>query len=397
MFRRKQFRIIGISDSHSQEMTRDVRDIIASSRVFSGGRRHHEIMQPYLPEGYEWIEITVPLSDVFGTYGRYDDIVVFASGDPLYYGFGATLQREFPDADIKVYPTFNSIQMLAHRLMLPYQDIVGTSVTGRPWKGLDDALIAGNRLIGVLTDRKKGPAEIAARMLEYGYDNYTMSVGVALGNDSDERVYPHLSLSEVASTTFPHPNCVILHRTAIRPHHLGIPEQDFHHLDGREKMITKMPIRLVSLAMLELGSRHTMWDVGYCTGSVSIEARLQFPHLDITAFEKRTECEELLRLNTRRHGAPDITGVIGDFFETNLSVYPAPDAVFIGGHGGRLAEMLTTIDRVLNPGGVIVFNSVSDESCREFEETIRSLGRTVTERHRIALDSHNPITILKAQ
>ena len=67
----------------------------------------------------------------------------------------------------------------------------------------------------------------------------------------------------------------------------GIPEEQFELLDGRANMITKMPVRLLSLSLLDLRNRSVMWDVGFCTGSVSIEAKLQFPHLDIVAFEKR--------------------------------------------------------------------------------------------------------------
>jgi len=349
-----------------------------------------------LPAAHEWIEVTVPLQDVYTQYRRHSDIVIFASGDPLFYGFGSTLRREFPDAEIKVYPSFNSLQMLAHRLVLPYQDMINTSVTGRPWKGLDDALITGHPLIGVLTDRRKGPAEIAERMLRYGYDNYTITVGESLGNDTGERILPRMSLREAVGGTFTYPNCVLLHQTAPHSRRLGIPEGEFYHLDGRVKMITKMPVRLLSLSMLDLGNRHTLWDIGFCTGSVSIEARLQFPHLDITAFERREECRELLRLNCERHGAPDITGIIGDFFEADLTACPRPDAVFIGGHGGRLAEMLERIYSILQPGGVIVFNSVSHETCQTFEQTVTTLGHTITERHHIALDTHNPITILKA-
>ena len=43
----------------------------------------------------------------------------------------------------------------------------------------------------------------------------------------------------------------------------------------------------MSLAMMDLFGKSVMWDVGFCTGSVSIEAKLQFPELDIVAFERR--------------------------------------------------------------------------------------------------------------
>lgn len=392
----KQFIVIGLSDSRSQWFTPDVRELISSGHVFSGGRRHHEIVKDLLPEGCVWIDIVVPLDKVWVEYARYGNIVIFASGDPLFYGFAATLRREFPDCRMKVYPAFNSLQMLAHRMLIPYADMVNVSVTGRPWKGLDTAIIRQCTLIGVLTDHKKGPAEIAGRLLEYGYDNYMMTVGENLGNESEELVRS-LSLEEATGKSFSHPNCVILTKTYSRKGYFGIPEREFSHLEGRKNMITKMPVRLLTLSMLDLYGRHTLWDIGFCTGSVSIEAKLQFPSLEVVAFERREESRGLLIENCRKFGAPGITGVIGDFMNCDLSRYPSPDAVFIGGHGGRLDEMVGRIYKVLNKGGVIVFNSVSAESCNLFRKAVEAYGGVIEAEHILILDDHNPITILKAK
>lgn len=384
--------IIGISDDRQQWFPPAVMKVIASGSVFSGGKRHREIMQPLLPEGSVWIDITVPLDSVFEHYRKYDEIIVFASGDPLFYGFAATVQRECPDAAMTVYPSFNSLQMLAHRMLLPYQDMRVVSLTGRPWQGLDEALIRGEALIGCLTDRTKTPHAIWQRMQEYGYDNYSMTVGTRLGNTEEETVSAYDAAVEYA-----HPNCVILQRVSEKRHPLGLREQDFHLLNGRAKMITKMPIRLLTLSMLGLEQRRTFWDVGFCTGSVSIEARLQYPRLSVVAFEIREEGRELMAQNSRRFGAPGIETVIGDFLQADLTPYPRPDAVFIGGHGGRLKEMLQRLKAVLQPNGCIVFNSVSDESRILFEQGIADIGMTITAHTRIAIDEHNPIHILKAE
>ena len=160
--------------------------------------------------------------------------------------------------------------------------MVNVSVTGRPWKNLDVALIRNQQLIGVLTDRKKGPAEIAARMLDYGYFNYQMSVGECLGNSSE--TVRTISLKEAVMTEFRMPNCVILQMTEHKDSFFGIPEKMFSHLEGRANMITTMPVRLLSLAMLDLYGKSTLWDVGCCTGSGSIEGKLNFPDLDFIAF-----------------------------------------------------------------------------------------------------------------
>ena len=69
---------------------------------------------------------------------------------------------------------------------------------------------------------------------------------------------------------------------------------------------------------------------------------------------------------------------------------------FIGGHGGKLARILTILAGIMPVGGIVVFNSVSEESLNLFrQEAVRS-GFRLTDECRIAVDDHNPITVLKA-
>lgn len=392
---KQRFYVLGMTDDQECSFSSEVSEIIHQGKVFSGGKRHHEIVASLLPENAVWIDITVPLDTVFSCYEAHTEIIVFASGDPLFFGFANTIRKRLPDAEVKVYPTFNSLQLLAHRMLLPYQDMRTVSLTGRPWQQLDEALIRGELLIGVLTDRQKTPSKIAERMLEYGYDNYHITIGVYLGNKQKEEVYT-LTLKEVVSKEFGFPNCVILERIYPRERLFGIPESSFHLLNGREKMITKGGIRLQTLSYLDLHQRKTLWDIGFCTGSVSIEAKLQFPHLQIHAFECRQEGETLMKLNARKFGTPGIEIHIGDFMKLDLSHLPAPDAVFIGGHGGMLKEMLSKIDKHILSGGCIVFNSVSENSLRLFREGVEKIGRSIENQMCITLDSYNPITIIKA-
>ncbi|WP_303011115.1 precorrin-6y C5,15-methyltransferase (decarboxylating) subunit CbiE [uncultured Bacteroides sp.] len=391
---KQKFHIIGITDSRKLSFSEEILELIARSHVFSGGKRHREIVSGILPEPSVWIDITVPLDAVFERYADYREIVVFASGDPLFFGFANTVMRKLPDAVVCVYPAFNSLQLLAHKVLRPYHDMRTISLTGRSWKALDEALISGEKLVGSLTDREKTPAAIAARMKEYGYDNYRMIVGERLGNE-DERVTEY-GIEEAMERCFEMPNCVILKRTAIRERPFGIPEERFDLLDGRVNMITKMPVRLLSLSLLDLRDKSVMWDVGFCTGSVSVEAKLQFPRLEVVAFEKREAGKLLMETNSRRFGCPGITAVIGDFVEMPLENYPVPDAVFIGGHGGRLKEMVRKIALLLPAGGTLVFNSVSEDSRVSFEEAVAGNGLVLEQTVRLAADRHNPIDILKA-
>ena len=251
-----KFIVIGISDAPKPFFTPEVLDIIKQGKVFSGGKRHHEIIASLLPTDAQWIDITTPLDAVFEKYFSLFTshsslpIIVFASGDPLFFGFANTIRKKMPEAEIVLYPTFNSLQMLAHRLVLPYHDMRIVSLTGR---------------------------------IDYGYTNCQMHVGEHLGNPQLEKVTT-LSLEEATHRDFSMPNCVILSHKRDCPlceKRFGIPDSEFALLDGREKMITKMPIRLLTLQALDLPKRHVFWDIGFCTGSVSIEARLQFPHLQV--------------------------------------------------------------------------------------------------------------------
>lgn len=392
-----KFYVIGITDHPQPWFPPEVEELIRHGRIFSGGRRHHEIMASRLPKSAVWIDITVPLEAVFEQYQTHREIIVFASGDPLFFGFANTLQRRMPDAELQVVPAFNSLQMLAHRCLMAYDDMRIVSLTGRPWHELDRALMERTRKIGVLTDRVHTPATIAQRLLNYGYIDYTMWVGEHLGSPRQECVRS-LSLTEAANATFDLPNCLILWaKNALPPRRWGIPDAEFELLDGRERMITKMPIRLLSLQALDLPSRTVLWDVGFCTGSVSIEAALQFPHLNIVSFEVRDEGRRLMDVNTRRFGAVGIEVSIGDFLDKDLSTLPRPDAVFIGGHGGKLKEMMQKINDVLTVGGCIVMNSVTEQSRQMFEEACDALHLRRLPPLHVALNDYNPIDILKAE
>jgi precorrin-6Y C5,15-methyltransferase (decarboxylating) len=396
-----KFYVIGISDNPLPFFPPEVLEVIRNGNVFSGGKRHHEIVKSLLPKDAEWIDITVPLDAVFEQY--HNEVVVFASGDPLFFGFANTIRRKMPDAEIVIYPTFNSLQLLVNRLVMPYHDMRVVSLTGRPWPEFDRALIERVGKIGVLTDKEHTPASIAQRMIDYGYTNYQMHVGEHLGNPELEKVTT-LSLEKASQRDYTMPNCVILdavsHQTSAIRHPFGIPDSEFTHLDGREKMITKMPIRLLTLQALVLPEKKVFWDIGSCTGSISIEARLQFPHLHIDAFEIRPECEAIINENARRFGAPGITVHMGDFLKTDIASLPRPDAVFIGGHGGKLKEIMKKVLTVMDDDGIIVFNSVVapkvlTDSQKLWDEACEELALKQDAPIHIQLNDNHPITILK--
>lgn len=369
--------------------------MLKTTTLFAGGERHYELVKSQLPTTHSWTNITVPLkpflSSLRETAGRW---VVFASGDPLFFGIGNTLKREFPDAELLVYPTFNSLQQLAHRLNLPYGTARVVTLTGRPWAAFDKVLIDGEPLIALLTDKVKTPATIAQRMVRFGYTSYTLHLGERLGGNR-ERIRT-LSIDEAADSDFTHPNCIYLERLTSRVHQQGIADNEFDLLDGRPNMITKMPIRLASLAAIAIKQRSIFWDVGACTGSISVEAKLMQPLLDVHSFEIRQGSDTLVLGNAKRFGTP-LSFYQGDFGNTDVTSLPRPDAVFLGGYGGRMEAILDKIDHYLLDSGIIGFNAVSDTSRQRFIMWAQLNGYTLLSTSTMQVDEHNPITILTIQ
>ena len=111
--------------------------------------------------------------------------------------------------------------------------------------------------------------------------------------------------------------------------------------------------------------------------------------------------EAIIQENTRKFGAPGIDVHIGDFLETDLSALPRPDAVFIGGHGGKLKEIMAKVKTVLAENGCIVMNSVKaplvkTDSHQLWDEACQELNLRQAPPTKIILNDNHPIEILKA-
>lgn len=391
----RHYTVVGLPNKAPVALPAEVTRLVAAHAVFSGGLRHYELVKSLLPSSHTWLTIGGDMPALFAEYRAVGaPILIFASGDPLFFGIVRTIQTHDAGATLAVYPSFNSVQRLCAKLGQPYEQVRSVSVHGRSWQPLDEALLRYEPLVAVLTDAVRTPAAIAQRLLEYNFQHYELLVGEDL--DGPRERLGRYELAQAAKVDFLPLNCVLLRQTTPPPRPWGLDDAAFAGLPGRPNMITKRAIRLLSLAQLGLAGRRVFWDVGFCTGSVAIEARRLFPQLAVVAFEQRPECAALLATNTRQLSAPGITAVMGDFFAQDLAAQPAPDAVFVGGHGGRLPELLTRLDAVLPAGGTVVLNAVLPQSHEQFLAQAHALGWQLAPPQRVQLDQHNPIWVLAA-
>lgn len=136
--------------------------------------------------------------------------------------------------------------------------------------------------------------------------------------------------------------------------------------------MTKSEVRAVSLSKLELAPGGVFWDIGAGTGSVAVEAARNFDKLkSIYAIEQKAEGIQLIQKNKEKL-APEFLGfhlVMGSAPE-QLEKLPAPSHVFIGGSGGKLADILQVIFKK-NPKARIVINAVTIETLTKCMEAAR--------------------------
>ena len=388
--------MIGLANKAGICFSEEAAALLPQHTVFSGGERHYALVKQWLPAGHTWISIKGDMPALFAAYRNAQlPVVVFSSGDPLFYGILQTIQKYDAEATISVYPHFNSVQRLCAKINQPYQHVKNTSVHGRSWQELDEALLRSEPLIAVLTDAVRDPKAIARRLIEYQFTQYEMIIGEDL--DGVQECVRTCS-PELALQLHFHPlNVVLLKqvRVTTKPG-WGINDQLFKGLEGRPNMITKKVVRLLSISCLQLHQARVFWDIGACTGSVAIEAKRLFPHLQVLAFEKRSACQDIIQYNMQQLSAPGIDIHMRDFFTCNHNELPVPDAVFIGGHSNRLAELMELIDNYLIKGATIVMNAVLENSHQQFVTKAASLNWQLFTPQTIKTNDHNPITVLTA-
>ena len=120
--------------------------------------------------------------------------VVLASGDPFFYGVGATLSRRIPADEMAVIPAPSSFSLAASRLGWPLQETTVLSLHGRPIDLIRPHLHPGRRILALTSD-SEGPAELAALLQASGFGQSELTVLEALGG-------PHEKISQQKADDF---------------------------------------------------------------------------------------------------------------------------------------------------------------------------------------------------
>lgn len=391
-------KMIGIGDEGKVSLLPMYEKWINESELLIGGKRQLSFFSEFAGEKMAIEGGLYSLVERLQSETR--NVVILASGDPLFYGIGSYLSSKI---DLDIYPYISSIQLAFARMKERWQDAYFTSVHGRSIKGLAQR-VDGKKTVAILTDTENSPNKIAQYLLSFGMTEYEAFVGENLGSDKERCRW--FTLSEMKDEEFSPLNVVILKKKGESPHWpIGIDDSEFLQRKPDKGLITKKEIRTLSISVLRLKEDSTVWDIGTCTGSVAIEAAKIAREGQVFAIEKNEGDLENCKQNLAKFRV-DATLVHGKAPD-GLETFPDPDAVFIGGTAGGMEDILDICCSRLKACGRIVLNAVTIENLSEamlvFKErgyetniTLAQISRSKPILNLTRFDALNPIYIIEA-
>ncbi len=418
-------RIVGVLDDGIASLSANALLHIQNAQMIIGARRTLEIFQNQIAPTTEQRPLSGALSQVpeWIRAAQSDGlrVVVLATGDPLCYGIAAYLAAHLCIEAIEVIPNVSTLQLACARLGMPWQQMKFSSVHAKDageWTQGSDANhgmyglmqdIRQHARLAILTGPDNAPDRIARMLVIEGLqDDYEMAVCERLCQD-EERIVIDMSVSAAAEMRFGDPNVMLLWRTDMQrePVLFGLADDQFHQRHPEKGLITKQEVRAVSLARLQLRADSIVWDIGAGSGSVGLEAARLCRRGHVYAIEKNPEDSQIALSNWRQFGLSNYT-LVHDKAPAGMEHWPAPDAIFIGGSGGELNELISLCLQRLRPNGKLVMNFVTLENLSTAITVLKqtdaewdvislqaSRSKPILHMHRMAAE--NPVWLVCAQ
>lgn len=376
--------IIGIGEDGRAGLSPAANALIDAAELVVGGRRHLDLVGDTLGEKMEWAKpLEASVTTILARMGT--PVAVLASGDPFWFGAGATLARSIPLEDMQVVPSPSSFSLAASRLGWPLQDV---TTLGLNMKGLTPLIrrhLHHGRRILALALNGDTPREVAGLLMAAGFGPSEIIVMEALGG-------PRERIRRVKAKDFDLEDIDPLNIIGVKvaagpnaapiPYGSGLPD-DYFENDGQ---LTKREIRAVTLSSLQPGAGQLLWDVGAGSGSIGIEWLLAHPSNTAIGIERDAERAARAVRNAVTLGVPHLDIRHGAAPDT-LNGLPQPDAIFIG-CGTAGGKVIAACWSALKAGGRIVVNAVTIESELALLAAYHGHGGTLT---RLSVERAEPV------
>ncbi|MEJ6389248.1 precorrin-6y C5,15-methyltransferase (decarboxylating) subunit CbiE [Gymnodinialimonas ulvae] len=343
--------IIGLGEDGPGGLSAASREALDAAEVVMGPARHLRLV-----DAAEKVEWPVPFADGYavleGLRGR--QVAVLASGDPFWFGAGRGISKHF-SGQWRAFPGVSIFGLVAARLGWPLEDVACVGLHAAPFARMRAHLAPGARVIATLRDGDAVHA-FAAWLHESGFGASELTICEAMGGPKEHVTH---STAEALQGRFAHPVAIALAVAgdgAVVPKTSGLPD-DLFETDG---VMTKRPLRAMTLSALAPRHGEHLWDIGGGSGSIAVEWLLAEPSCRATIVEPRADRCALIRANAEAFGVSHRLTIVEGSAPEVLSALDRPEAVFVG--GGMDTEMRTKLWDVVPDGTRVVVSSVTLET-----------------------------------
>lgn len=359
--------IVGIGEDGMSGLMPATRAVVEAADVIIGGDRHEILSDRVCADRYDWPDTFETLIELLETQkGR--RVVVFATGDPLWFSIGARIGRAIDPSEITYHPQLSAFQLAAARMGWSMADLETLTVHGRPVEQMIAFIQPGARLL-ILTTGEDTPGQIAQFLSARGFGASPMTVFAAMGGEDEARFD---GIASDWSHTVPAFNtlavdCVAAPDAALLPRVPGLSDDLFQS----DETLTRQEVRAATLAKLMPMRGALLWDVGTGCGSVAVEWMRGARYARAIGIEPRADRCAMAAANALALGVPRLQIINGTAPDALLGL-EAPDAVFIG--GGLTEDTLAATWAALRPLGRMVCNAVTTEDADYIEKLHKQFG-----------------------
>ena len=132
--------VVGIGDDGWSGLGAEAQALVTNADLVIGGVRHLASLPESGGERRVWSgAFKEAVSALAQERGR--SVVVLASGDPLLYGVGVLIARQYRSDEIRVIPHVSTFSQVCARMIWPHLDVQQVSLCGRPIERLRGCLL----------------------------------------------------------------------------------------------------------------------------------------------------------------------------------------------------------------------------------------------------------------
>ena len=391
----KRVIIAGVGPGSKSCLTEEVKEAIDNSEVLIGSKR---LIEEYTDKKTFYAVTAKDIIDIIDNENA-NNYVVLMSGDTGFYSGAKKLAEALAGKyEYSIMAGVSSVIYLAAKIGKSWENAAFVSLHGKKQSYIP--VVLQNELTYFLT--QGNVSQICQELYKAGLGQAHIWIGENLSYDNEKITNGNVSeFTEYISEGL---TVLAVYNEHSRAFSItGIADSSFIRSDVP---MTKREIRASVVSRMAVSKNSCVYDIGAGTGSVTVELALHALYGTVYAVERTEEGCSLIAKNAEKFGLNNIEIIHGN--AAVIDSLPVPDKVFIGGSGGELEYIFSSILKK-NPYVHIVVTAVTLETLNNTISLMEKNGVNVLDIVQIAvtevkkrgryhmMSANNPVFIIEGR